>query len=685
MVHQDILFVSVLQKPQSFSDHPLKRLFNLVPFLKPRKTNWISKLSQGLTSSWSEYFNRAATQHWQMGMMMNYQKFITLVVFLSLIIEIINGFQNHRHRNKCSCTGKNYTKSRSTGRRNDGIPEVDALMVIMESQQHHTSRPPALQNQTAMLQRGSSLCHGEDDESSSGDESTSGDETTSIDGSYCRPDLGEYEVQQVVVEVLSQRLIMQDDQFDEITVKNNELSADLTKVSSTLSEVELQLEEQQQQHEEQQQKNVESCQQVDLLPELLKANEHKHHGLAVQFEGLSGHQSHLSSRFAALEQQQQEQRERQEHQDVDYHQQVTQLETDLEDRDNRWRDVAVKNHNAMKAMYELFKWMEKLKEKEQVCRKNQQQVYPSQPNKGARVVKHVVPSALDLKTSNNTWRSSTKTGMTSCDQGARVVKYVIPSGLDLKTSNNAWRPSMKTGITSCDQDVCRQFRVLLNKMTPENFGRLINQMKRVNITKEEDLEDIVQLVLDKAIKESKFSEVYAHVCHHLAKIEVQGRDKPGKVLNFHTLLIESCKNELRMGNNANSSSDDDASKEKGRQRALGHLVFIGELFNAQVLDESFITNTGKGLLQDGNEQSLECFCRLIGIAGKVIDSTQAKMMDEYFTFLDKLMKERKMVPRIRFMLQDLVDLRMHNWIPRRKVERPNYLQTIREEARAEQR
>uniref|UniRef100_UPI00358DDA42 eukaryotic translation initiation factor 4 gamma 1-like n=1 Tax=Myxine glutinosa TaxID=7769 RepID=UPI00358DDA42 len=683
-----------------------------------------------------------------MGMMMNYQKFITLVVFLSLIIEIINGFQNHRHRNKCSCTGKNYTKSRSTGRRNDGIPEVDALMVIMESQQHHTSRPPALQNQTAMLQRGSSLCHGEDDESSSGDESTSGDETTSIDGSYCRPDLGEYEVQQVVVEVLSerlimqddqfdeitvknnklsadlknvsstlsevelqleeqqqqheeqqqknvescqkvevlsQRLIMQDDQFDEITVKNNELSADLTKVSSTLSEVELQLEEQQQQHEEQQQKNVESCQQVDLLPELLKANEHKHHGLAVQFEGLSGHQSHLSSRFAALEQQQQEQRERQEHQDVDYHQQVTQLETDLEDRDNRWRDVAVKNHNAMKAMYELFKWMEKLKEKEQVCRKNQQQVYPSQPNKGARVVKHVVPSGLDLKTSNNTWRSSKKTGITSCDQGARVVKYVIPSGLDLKTSNNAWRPSTKTGITSCDQDVCRQFRVLLNKMTPENFGRLINQMKRVNITKEEDLEDIVQLVLDKAIKESKFSEVYAHVCHHLAKIEVQGRDKPGKVLNFHTLLIESCKNELRMGNDANSSSDDDASKEKGRQRALGHVVFIGELFNAQVLDESFITNTGKGLLQDGNEQSLECFCRLIGIAGKVIDSTQAKMMDEYFTFLDKLMKERKMVPRIRFMLQDLVDLRMHNWIPRRKVERPNYLQTIREEARAEQR
>uniref|UniRef100_UPI00358FBB99 uncharacterized protein n=1 Tax=Myxine glutinosa TaxID=7769 RepID=UPI00358FBB99 len=80
-------YVPFFQKRKSFSDHLLEIFFNLVPFLKPRKTHWASKLCQALTSSWNEYFNRAAIQHRQIELMMICQIVITIVVCLSLIIQ----------------------------------------------------------------------------------------------------------------------------------------------------------------------------------------------------------------------------------------------------------------------------------------------------------------------------------------------------------------------------------------------------------------------------------------------------------------------------------------------------------------------------------------------------------------------------------------------------------------------
>ena len=102
--------------------------------------------------------------------------------------------------------------------------------------------------------------------------------------------------------------------------------------------------------------------------------------------------------------------------------------------------------------------------------------------------------------------------------------------------------------------------------------------------------------------------------------------RPDNILNFRTLLIQSCENEVKKGFDVNSSLDDDTSKEKARRRALGNIVFVGELFNAEVFHESLISTTVKGLLDDGSELSLECFCRLVGVVGKILDSTQASMV-----------------------------------------------------------
>uniref|UniRef100_A0A3B5M5J0 Eukaryotic translation initiation factor 4 gamma, 1a n=1 Tax=Xiphophorus couchianus TaxID=32473 RepID=A0A3B5M5J0_9TELE len=59
-------------------------------------------------------------------------------------------------------------------------------------------------------------------------------------------------------------------------------------------------------------------------------------------------------------------------------------------------------------------------------------------------------------------------------------------------------------------------------------------------------------------------------------------------------------------------------------------------------------------------------------------------MDQYFNQMDKIIKERKTSSRIRFMLQDVLDLRKNNWVPRRGDQGPKTIDQIHKEAELEE-
>uniref|UniRef100_A0A8C4WRX8 MIF4G domain-containing protein n=1 Tax=Eptatretus burgeri TaxID=7764 RepID=A0A8C4WRX8_EPTBU len=314
---------------------------------------------------------------------------------------------------------------------------------------------------------------------------------------------------------------------------------------------------------------------------------------------------------------------------------------------NECLDAVILKHNSIiEEMCHMHIKVQNLEQRQQ--QQPQQQPFSQLPFEGVKLEK---PQTQQMYQNNLQRRQPQQ------NKKPRVLHHVSEYDEPLKSSSNAWRPTKKRGMMSDDEDIIRQFRSLLNKLTPENFDRIIHQMKRINITKEGHLKDIVQLVLNKAMMESKFSEVYANMCSHLSKIAVHETSKPGNILNFHILLIQGCQDEYVIGMDGSSSLDNEAFKEKARQRALGNIIFIGELFNAEVLHESIISDIVRELLKDGKEQSLEYLCRLLGVVGQNLDSKQPAMINEYFTSLNELLKGKKMSSRIRFMLQDLIDLR----------------------------
>ncbi len=70
----------------------------------------------------------------------------------------------------------------------------------------------------------------------------------------------------------------------------------------------------------------------------------------------------------------------------------------------------------------------------------------------------------------------------------------------------------------------------------------------------------------------------------------------------------------------------EAFDTKARRRSLGNIRFIGELFKLDMLSETIMHECIVRLLQSSSdEESLECFARLITTTGKELDQQKAKV------------------------------------------------------------
>uniref|UniRef100_A0A674ATC6 Eukaryotic translation initiation factor 4 gamma 3 n=1 Tax=Salmo trutta TaxID=8032 RepID=A0A674ATC6_SALTR len=309
-------------------------------------------------------------------------------------------------------------------------------------------------------------------------------------------------------------------------------------------------------------------------------------------------------------------------------------------------------------------------------------------------------------------------GMMNMGSGARrppprkiILNVSANEEVQLKKAENAWKPGMKRAGPSDDpevittQELFRKVRSILNKLTPQMFNQLMKQVTDLTIDTEERLKGVIDLVFEKAIDEPGFSVAYGNMCRCLTTLKVPMTDKPGTTVNFRKLLLNRCQKEFERDkvddvvferkqkelDSAQSSDQErlrlelEEAKDKARRRSIGNIKFIGELFKLKMLTEAIMHDCVVKLLKNHDEESLECLCRLLTTIGKDLDFEKAKpRMDQYFNQMEKIVKERKTSSRIRFMLQDVIDLRLHNWVSRRADQGPKTIEQIHKEAKIEE-
>ena len=280
----------------------------------------------------------------------------------------------------------------------------------------------------------------------------------------------------------------------------------------------------------------------------------------------------------------------------------------------------------------------------------------------------------------------------------------------LHKAENAWQPSPKNPDEQVNEqeNLGKEVRAILNKLTPQNFGKLVNKFKLLVIDTEKKLVQCMELVFEKAVDEPAFSSEYASMCKELSMKKVQ-QENSEEPVNFIKILIRRCQKEFLADyisdeqrkkfeeNLAKAESDDDKKKvenefqmleQKMRRRSLGNIRFISELYNLQMLQGQIMFAIIGKLVKAVDEESLECLCRLLTTSGARIEKEVQKTVNEvtfaaFFDAIQTIIQEKKTSSRVRFLLIDVVDLRKKNWVSRRKEAGPKTIDQIHKEAQLE--
>ncbi|XP_049906399.1 eukaryotic translation initiation factor 4 gamma 2a [Epinephelus moara] len=281
--------------------------------------------------------------------------------------------------------------------------------------------------------------------------------------------------------------------------------------------------------------------------------------------------------------------------------------------------------------------------------------------------------------------------------GSSVQRWV-PSRSTRRDANSSTEKGQNDAIF-------RKVRGILNKLTPEKFDKLCLELLNVGVESKLVLKGTILLIVDKALEEPKYSQLYAQLCLRLAEdapnfedpTENQGSQKQNST--FRRLLISKLQDEFE--NRAKNvetfdKNDNPLTSEEEEQRAiakikmLGNIKFIGELGKLNLIHESILHKCIKTLLEKKKRvqlkdmgEDLECLCQIMKTVGPKLDHDKARsLMDQYFHRMQSLTTNKELPSRIRFLLQNTVEMRENKWAARKAYSEngPKTISQVRQDA-----
>ncbi|XP_020350266.1 RB1-inducible coiled-coil protein 1 isoform X2 [Oncorhynchus kisutch] len=222
------------------------------------------------------------------------------------------------------------------------------------------------------------------------------------------------------------------------------------------------------------------------------------------------------------------------------------------------------------------------------------------------------------------------------------------------------------------EEMYEQMDNILTSLTPKNFHQSMKVVSAFTIDTEDKLQGIIDSIYERAILNPTSAEVYAKVCNQLKGLKI-----PGVTVNFRKLLLNQCQKGFEKDNrkilkekqrelDTTTEEEDrqrlreelEEAKAEGQRELLCNITFICHLFKLKMMTEGLIDYCIVKLIKDGDDDSLEGLCTILFTIGKDLDSEKNQpRMDEYYTQINLIQERRRTSPRIRYMLQDVLNRR----------------------------
>lgn len=344
------------------------------------------------------------------------------------------------------------------------------------------------------------------------------------------------------------------------------------------------------------------------------------------------------------------------------------------------------------------------------------------------------PNSPSGRQSSRSTRGSRRDYNGKDSQAAKTMP--LTAGMEIKpiaVSSTGWKPSSITNKAASatptgyldPELVQRKVKAALNKMTPEKFDKIADQILAIaGQSKDESdgrtLRQVIQLTFEKATDEAHWASMYAKFCKRMLEnmsADVRDeriKDKSGNIVSggnlFRKYLLNRCQEEFERGWTTHLPSQpkeeeegDDSSKKAlgettmlsddyyvaaaAKRRGLGLVQFIGELYKLGMLTERIMHECVHKLVDYKgvpDEAEIESLSKLLRTIGANLDATEKgrPMMDAYFQRIQTMADLPELQSRMKFMLMDVVDLRRANWVSKEANKGPKTLDEVRVEAEA---
>jgi len=247
----------------------------------------------------------------------------------------------------------------------------------------------------------------------------------------------------------------------------------------------------------------------------------------------------------------------------------------------------------------------------------------------------------------------------------------------------------------CERDhVAKKVQGILNRITPETYEMLSRDMVNLigpHMAEASDsniqiCKEVSSKIFEKAIDEPQNSMMYAdlvqllHDTQQRLTRELRANGTPTAAASIRTLILNRCQRQFYSVCKVSSDHDDfEVLHAKHRKRCQGNARLVAEVYRRKLLPSLIIEEVLRFLVKDDHPQlqiplpdRMEVLSTLLTVAGSLMDWDRPVNRDVWTCILETSSAETT-APRIRFMLQDLLQLREDNWKPRRPVESPKKL------------
>jgi hypothetical protein len=210
------------------------------------------------------------------------------------------------------------------------------------------------------------------------------------------------------------------------------------------------------------------------------------------------------------------------------------------------------------------------------------------------------------------------------------------------------------------EEILSKTRLILNKISLTTLDRMTDDFIESGQveTNDEVRKEVIHLLIQKSQREHHFGPMYAELCAKIAK----------QIKPFKKELLSQCQKEFELDTAHKIAQATEGVTDKEeieyhssliRKSYVGHIKFLGELYKRDVVKLAVMMYCLDELLKDEeDEENIECFAHLMTTMGEKLD-VHAKQNKKPFGW-DKvvsLRKSQKISNRIRFLLQDLLELK----------------------------